>query len=179
MIVFLASGVPGVLPGKRHFDESPPGKGICFWHVAMPWSRHKMRLSPPNHWVSVHAISVTSWRILKFIESSWTCLNMSSPSPCSCLGYPTKGQLKRKQTARFDRKYMVFENNYRRLEQDELTQMCKSFSGRTGVGAKRRATGLYEKVLCRLLPRNEPFCKEDAGELGPANSRSKILDCKL
>lgn len=56
------------------------------------------------------------------------------PIAMLCLGYPTKGQLKRKQTARFDRKYMVFENNYRRLEQDELTQMCKSFSGRTGVG---------------------------------------------
>jgi FMN reductase (NADPH)/FMN reductase [NAD(P)H] len=32
-----------------------------------------------------------------------------------CFGYPTAGQLRRRQTTRFDRKFIVFQDDYRRL----------------------------------------------------------------
>jgi nitroreductase len=40
-----------------------------------------------------------------------------------CFGYPTKGQLKRQQTPRFDEQVIVFRNTYHRLTSGELTEM--------------------------------------------------------
>jgi len=41
-----------------------------------------------------------------------------------CFGYATTAEREREQTQRFDRKYIVFENHYRRLNGKELQEMC-------------------------------------------------------
>jgi FMN reductase (NADPH) len=38
-------------------------------------------------------------------------------------GYPTRQQLDREYTPRFDEKFIVFENRYRRLDRDEFDEM--------------------------------------------------------
>ena len=40
-----------------------------------------------------------------------------------CFGYPSKGQIKRKQTPRFDEKFIVSRDTYHRLNSAELTEM--------------------------------------------------------
>ena len=40
-----------------------------------------------------------------------------------CFGYPSKGQIKRKQTPRFDEQYIVSKDTYHRLTSEELTDM--------------------------------------------------------
>jgi nitroreductase len=40
-----------------------------------------------------------------------------------CMGYPTQGQIDREKTSRFDREFIVFENQYQRLEPDDFEAM--------------------------------------------------------
>jgi nitroreductase len=40
-----------------------------------------------------------------------------------CFGYPTQGQIERKKTRRFDRRFIIFENRYRRLQPEEFEAM--------------------------------------------------------
>jgi len=47
------------------------------------------------------------------------------PITLVCFGYPTQGQLDRKQTDRFDRSYIVHKDAYRRLDRGELEQMMR------------------------------------------------------
>jgi nitroreductase len=52
-----------------------------------------------------------------------------------CFGYPTKQQAKRRLTTRFDRKYIVFENEYRALdgrEYEEMFRRAKAEMARAG-----------------------------------------------
>ncbi len=41
-------------------------------------------------------------------------------------GYPTQQQKEREMTSRFDKKFIVFENHYRRLSGDEFNEMFAS-----------------------------------------------------
>jgi len=55
-----------------------------------------------------------------------------------CFGYPTRQQLGREQTTRFDQKYIVFEDQYHRLDRSEFDSMfadsnARTFHGRTEV----------------------------------------------
>jgi len=49
-------------------------------------------------------------------------------------GYPTQQQKERKLTPRFDEKFIVFENQYRRLEKDEFTEMFAERQSRLPKG---------------------------------------------
>ena len=40
-----------------------------------------------------------------------------------CFGYPTKGQIKRKQTTRFDQRFIVFKNSYKKLTSRDFDEM--------------------------------------------------------
>ena len=40
-----------------------------------------------------------------------------------CFGYPSKGQIKRKQTPRFDEKFIISQDAYHQLNSEELTEM--------------------------------------------------------
>jgi hypothetical protein len=45
-------------------------------------------------------------------------------------GYPTQQQLDRPYTPRFDEKFILFENQYRHLQQDEFDEMFAERQGR-------------------------------------------------
>lgn len=45
------------------------------------------------------------------------------PISLLCMGYPTQGQKDRVQTSRFDGKFIVFENEYRRLSDEDFETM--------------------------------------------------------
>jgi len=47
-----------------------------------------------------------------------------------CFGYPTAGQQRRKMTTRFDRKFIVFQDKYRRLGDPEFEEMFAEEEGR-------------------------------------------------
>jgi len=49
-------------------------------------------------------------------------------------GYPTQQQKDRELTTRFDEKFIVFENQYRRLEKDEFTEMFAEHQSRLPKG---------------------------------------------
>jgi len=60
------------------------------------------------------------------------------PIAMLCFGYPTEQQIKREQSGRFDQKYIVFENSYRRLEKPEFDEMfsqrqAQMFNGRESI----------------------------------------------
>ena len=49
-------------------------------------------------------------------------------------GYPTPQQLEREYTTRFDEKFILFENQYRRLSRDEFTEMFAERQSRLPAG---------------------------------------------
>lgn len=48
-----------------------------------------------------------------------------------CFGYPTKAQLERERTARFDKRFIVFHNQYKRLGATSLEEMFREQHERT------------------------------------------------
>jgi nitroreductase len=55
-----------------------------------------------------------------------------------CFGYPTEQQINREQSARFDEKFILFQNNYRHLEKTEFDEMFRQryaqmFNGRESI----------------------------------------------
>jgi len=52
-------------------------------------------------------------------------------------GYPTQQQIDRPYTPRFEEKFIVFENQYRRLELDEFTEMFAERQSRLPLGLKK------------------------------------------
>jgi nitroreductase len=47
-----------------------------------------------------------------------------------CFGYPTQGQMQRPLTPRYDRKYIVFSDRYRRLDQADFDEMYRDMQER-------------------------------------------------
>jgi len=54
------------------------------------------------------------------------------PAAMLVYGYPVESQKNRKKPARFDDKYIVFENNYRRLSKEEHIEMHRSRNEKEG-----------------------------------------------
>lgn len=75
--------------------------------------------------------------IMEQYETHREMLNLPQyvfPISMVVFGYPTKQQLERAYTPRFDEKFIVFENQYRRLSQDEFTGMFAERQSRLPTG---------------------------------------------
>lgn len=59
------------------------------------------------------------------------------PISLLCIGYPSEPQKNRRQTTRFDNKYIVFQDKYHRLAADEFNAMFQSEHERTFKGRGR------------------------------------------
>lgn len=57
-----------------------------------------------------------------------------------CFGYPTQQQKDRKYTTRFDQKFIVFENQYRRLGSDDFQKMFLELDSQ--ISKKKAAEGI-------------------------------------
>ena len=86
-----------------------------------------------------------------------------------CFGYPTKQQRERPLTPRFDEKFIVFENRYRRLGRDEFRAMYREREERlaaggdhgihgAGAGAAARPANVGQLMYLRKF--NADFTKE-------------------
>jgi nitroreductase len=66
--------------------------------------------------------------IMEQYETHKALFNLPSyvfPICMLCFGYPTEQQKKRQQTTRFDEKFIVFENQYKRLDQSQFNEMFR------------------------------------------------------
>ena len=89
--------------------------------------------------------------ILENCEQHREMLNLPEllvPACMLVMGYPTEAQKARTKPARFDAKYIVFENRFRDLSDEELQEMWESSERADG---KPRAQGFREAV--------QAFCK--------------------
>jgi FMN reductase (NADPH)/FMN reductase [NAD(P)H] len=77
-----------------------------------------------------------------------------------CFGYPTKEQRERKLTPRFNQKFIVFENQYRRFDREAFEDMYRSLHEQTfmGIGTADGATNFVELNYRNKF--NADFAKE-------------------
>lgn len=71
--------------------------------------------------------------ILENIEIHRDLLNLDEyvvPISMLVMGYPTEGQINRTKPRRFEKEYIVHENGYKRLSQDQLREMYTKQSGK-------------------------------------------------
>jgi nitroreductase len=82
------------------------------------------------------------------------------PISLVCFGYPTSQQISRKQTTRFQEKYILFENKYKRFSNADFEEMfleeySKTFRGRDEIlGARNVGQLIYARKF------NADFSKE-------------------
>ncbi|HEX2926951.1 MAG TPA: nitroreductase family protein [Ruminiclostridium sp.] len=70
------------------------------------------------------------------------------PIALVCFGYPTKQQKERKQPDRFDRKYIVFENSYKRLINEDFDDMfSKKEHEKTGTADSQKNVQNYGQYM--------------------------------
>jgi nitroreductase len=77
-----------------------------------------------------------------------------------CFGYPTRQQMEHAQSTRFQEKFILFENQYRRLSEEEFDEMflatyAQVFHGRNDVGG---ACNVGQLIYTRKF--NADFSKE-------------------
>ena len=82
-----------------------------------------------------------------------------------CFGYPTKQQQERPPTPRFDQKFIVFENQYRRLSKSEFADMFRDRETRMAAGGDHGVHGAAAGAanvgqLMYLQKFNADFTKE-------------------
>lgn len=64
------------------------------------------------------------------------------PAAMVVYGYPSEGALSRKKPLRFDKDYIVYENQYHHLSKDDQEQMHRSRNQRTGISDKDVSEGI-------------------------------------
>lgn len=75
-----------------------------------------------------------------------------------CFGYPTKGQKERPPTPRFDSRFIVFENKYRRLTREEYTEMFRDREERAKAAAGDETASVGRRVYLQKF--DADFCRE-------------------
>ncbi|MGD0750507.1 MAG: nitroreductase family protein [Anaerolineales bacterium] len=77
-----------------------------------------------------------------------------------CFGYPTQQQISRKQTSRFQEKFILFENRYRRLNGEDFDEMLHETHIRTFHGRDELAGARNVGQLIYTRKFNADFSKE-------------------
>ena len=77
-----------------------------------------------------------------------------------CFGYPTRQQLERAQTTRFQEKYILFENQYRRLNGEEFEDMFRETNQQVFHGREELAGARNFGQLVYTRKFNADFSKE-------------------
>jgi FMN reductase (NADPH) len=77
-----------------------------------------------------------------------------------CFGYPTSQQMERQQTRRFEEKFILFENRYRRLGEDDFDAMFRQTQEQAFRGRKQIAGVRNFGQLMYTRKFNADFSKE-------------------
>lgn len=109
-------------------------------------------IAAQNTVVAAEALGLGSCYIGDIIENYETVkelLNLTDyvlPAAMVVYGYPTESQKNRKKPARFDEKYIVFDNKYHRLNMEEHVEMHRVLNERSGFPDKNIRESI--KALC-------------------------------
>jgi nitroreductase len=109
-------------------------------------------IAAQNSVVAAESLGVGSCYIGDIIENCETVRELLElpdyvlPAAMVVYGYPTESQKTRKKPARFEEKYIVFENKYHRLNMEEHEEMHRVFNERSGLPNKNIRESI--KALC-------------------------------
>lgn len=130
---FLASSVPE-LCAERNLTMQKPEEGDLFLACC------DALIAAQNAVIAAESFGIGSCYIGDIMEQYEThreMLNLTQyvfPIGMLVFGYPTPQQLTREYTPRFDEKFIVFENRYRQLGKNELTEMFAERQSRLPTG---------------------------------------------
>ena len=110
-------------------------------------------IAAQNTVVAAESLGVGSCYIGDIVENCETVRELLElpeyvlPAAMVVYGYPTQSQKKRKKPARFEKKYIVFENKYHRLNKEEHEEMHRTINEKPGLADK----DVYESIqaLCK------------------------------
>lgn len=130
---FLSSGVEEIC-AQRKMPVQKPEEGDLFLACC------DALIAAQNAVVAAESLGIGSCYIGDIMEQYEThqeILNLPPyvfPITMLVFGYPTQQQKDREQTSRFDEKFIVFENQYRRLDKDEFDEMFAESQSRLPKG---------------------------------------------
>jgi len=119
---FVASGVPELCE-QRGLDIRHPQEGDLFLACC------DAMIAAQNAVIAAESLGLGSCYIGDIMEQYETHKQLLDLPPyvfpigMLVFGYPTQQQKDREYTPRFDEKFIVFENRYRRLDKNEFTEM--------------------------------------------------------
>lgn len=99
-------------------------------------------IAAQNTVIAAESLGVGSCYIGDVIENGETMRELLElpdyvvPAAMLVYGYPTESQKNRKKPARFDKKYIVFENKYKLLTKEEHKEMHRTYLERSGLHDK-------------------------------------------
>ncbi len=105
-------------------------------------------IAAQNTVVAAHSLGIGSCYIGDIIENCETVREMLRlpeyviPAAMVVYGYPTQSQIDRKKPLRFDKSYLVHENSYHRLSEEEQKQMHQERNQRVGISGKDVSEGI-------------------------------------
>ena len=110
---------------EKNIEYKKPEEGDLFLSVA------DALISAQNAVIAAESLGIGSCYIGDIIENYeihkelFNLPDYAFPIAMLCFGYPTEQQKERSAIGRFDKKYVVFENKYNRLEENDLEDMFK------------------------------------------------------
>jgi FMN reductase (NADPH)/FMN reductase [NAD(P)H] len=122
---FIASGVEALCREKK-IDMRRPEEGDLFLACS------DALIAAQNAVIAAESFGIGSCYIGDIMEQYETHRELFSlpqytfPICMVCFGYPTQQQKDRKLTTRFDSKFIVFENQYRRLDRGDFDEMFRA-----------------------------------------------------
>lgn len=105
-------------------------------------------IAAQNTVVAAESLGVGSCYIGDIIENCETVRALlqlpdyALPAAMLVYGYPSEGQKNRRKPARFEKKYLVYENKYHRLTQEEHEEMHRSYNEKSGFRDKKIHEGI-------------------------------------
>ena len=109
-------------------------------------------IAAQNSVVAAESLGVGSCYIGDILENQETVTELLSlpdfvlPAAMLVYGYPTESQLARRKPARFDKKYIVHENSYRKFTPEEHTKMHNRWNEKAGASGKSSVESI--KAFC-------------------------------
>ena len=155
---FLYSDV-ATLCDEREIDVRKPAEGDLFLACS------DALIAAQNAVVAAESFGLGSCYIGDIMENYETHRDLFKlppyvfPIAMLVFGYPTEQQKERKMTTRFDKKFIVFENQYQRLSGDDFDEMFAERNQRLPQGkAMRNITNFGQYLFLRKF--NSAFSRE-------------------
>ncbi len=134
---FLLSGAES-LAALRHEELQKPEEGDLFLACC------DALIAAQTAVIAAESLGIGSCYIGDILENYETHRELfklpeyASPICLLCFGYPTEQELERPPTTRYDQDFIVFEDEYRRLEDDEFEEMFRQAQEKFAEAGEQR-----------------------------------------